>query len=176
MAEPPPNTRCHKNLHRTRRLFIYGRIAARRGAREQMQPYPWLDVIVILALIVLNGFLAMSELAIVSSRRPRLRGLAAAGKRGASTALTLSADPGRFLSSAQIGITLVAILNGAFSADALAGPTGDRLQLWLGLEPKTAQDAGLDLSSQETIDAMKKDLSPQQAAPQGGFRAFFGLK
>ena len=107
-----------------------------------MQPFPWFDVVVILALIVLNGFLAMSELAIVSARRPRLRGLAAAGKRGAATALVLSADPARFLSSAQIGITLVAIVNGAFSGEALAGPVAARFALWFGLDPAVAQDIG----------------------------------
>jgi putative hemolysin len=147
-------------------LFIYAWIAARRGAREQMQPYPWLDVIVILALIVLNGFLAMSELAIVSSRRPRLRALATAGKRGATTALTLSADPGRFLSSAQIGITLVAILNGAFSADALASPTADRLQLFFSLNPETAQELGFGVVIMLTtyISLIIGELVPKQFA------------
>ena len=110
-----------------------------------MQPFPWFDLFVILALIVLNGFLAMAELAIVSSRRPRLRGLAAAGKRGANTALALNSDPGRFLSSVQIGITLVAILNGAFSGEQLAGPVAQRLQLWLAIEPETAADLGFGL-------------------------------
>jgi putative hemolysin len=110
-----------------------------------MQPFPWFEVAIIFGLIVLNGLLAMSELAIVSSRRPRLRGLAAAGRRGAATALKLAADPARFLSSAQIGITLVAIVNGAFSGEALAGPTAERLTAWFGVAPTLADELGLTL-------------------------------
>ena len=75
--------------------------------------------------------LAGAELAIVSSRRPRLRGLAAAGKRGAATALRLTEDPGRFLSSVQIGITLVSILNGAYSGERLAEPVADAVRVGL---------------------------------------------
>ena len=110
-----------------------------------MQPFPWTDAAIILALILLNGLLAMSELAIVSSRRPRLRGLAASGSRGAAAALRLAADPAKFLSSAQIGITLVAIVNGAFSGEALAGPVAVRLTAWFGIAPKHAGDIGLSL-------------------------------
>ncbi|HPU16348.1 MAG TPA: CNNM domain-containing protein, partial [Polymorphobacter sp.] len=110
-----------------------------------MQPFPWIDAAMILALVGLNGFLAMSELAIVSSRRPRLRGLAASGKRGAAAALRLAEDPGRFLSSVQIGITLVSILNGAFSGDRLAEPVALRLQHWFNLPVVTAHDLGLGL-------------------------------
>ncbi len=110
-----------------------------------MQPFPWLDVAIILALILLNGVLAMSELAIVSSRRPRLRGIAANGSRGAAAALRLAADPAKFLSSAQIGITLVAIVNGAFSGEALAGPVAERLTAWFGVTPHLASNIGLSI-------------------------------
>ncbi len=110
-----------------------------------MQPFPWFDAAIIVALILLNGVLAMSELAIVSSRRPRLRGLASSGSRGAAAALRLAADPAKFLSSAQIGITLVAIINGAFSGEQLADPVAQRLALWFGLAPPTAHDVGLGL-------------------------------
>ena len=106
-----------------------------------MQPFPWIDAVIVLALIVLNGFLSMSELAIVASRRPRLRGLAASGKRGAAAALRLGENPARFLSSAQIGITMVSILNGAFSGSSLAGPTAERFGPWFGLTPATAHEA-----------------------------------
>lgn len=77
----------------------------------------------VLALTLLNGLLAMSELAVVSARPARLKGLAERGRPGARIALDLAADPGRFLSSVQIGITLVGILSGAFSGATL----GDRL-------------------------------------------------
>ncbi|MBB3189978.1 putative hemolysin [Halomonas cerina] len=68
---------------------------------------------------MLNGLLAMSELAIVSSRSTRLKTRAADGSRGARIALALSEDPGRFLSTVQIGITLVGVLAGAFSGATL---------------------------------------------------------
>ncbi|MFN4204031.1 MAG: hemolysin family protein [Tabrizicola sp.] len=84
------------------------------------------EILVILALIVLNGVLAMSELAIVSARPARLKPLE--GKsRGARLALRLAEHPGRFLSTVQIGITAVGILSGALSGATL----GQRLQIWL---------------------------------------------
>ena len=108
------------------------------------EPFPWLDVVIILLLVALNGLFAMAELAIVSSRRPRLRAMAKTGRRGAQTALDLAADPGRFLSTVQIGITLIGILAGAYSGASLGGPVGQRLAV-LGLDPDTAQTAGFAL-------------------------------
>ncbi len=107
-----------------------------------MAPFPWLDAAIIAGLILLNGFFAMSELAIVSARRPRLRALAAQGSRGADQALALADDPGRFLSGVQIGITLVGIINGAYSGATLAVPVGDRLSLWFGLPPALSEEMG----------------------------------
>jgi putative hemolysin len=78
------------------------------------------DLVLILALILVNGFFAMSELAIVSSRRARLQNRANMGSRGARVALELSDDPTRFLSTVQIGITLIGILAGAFSGATIA--------------------------------------------------------
>jgi putative hemolysin len=87
------------------------------------------EILVILALIVLNGVLAMSELAIVSARPGRLKPLE--GKsRGARLALRLGEDPGRFLSTVQIGITMVGVLSGALSGATL----GQRLSDWLMLQ------------------------------------------
>ena len=106
-----------------------------------MQPYPWFDVVVILALIALNGLFAMSELSIVSARRARLEAMARTGRRGARAAIDLAADPGKFLSTVQIGITLIAILSGAYSGEALGGPTGERLAGW-GIAPDTAGTIG----------------------------------
>jgi putative hemolysin len=74
----------------------------------------------VIGLIVLNGFFAMSELAIVSARRARLQQRAAAGSAGARVALELSDDPTRLLSTVQIGITLIGILAGAFSGATIA--------------------------------------------------------
>lgn len=88
---------------------------------------PLIEALIVLLLIVANGVLAMSELAIVSSRKSRLEALAAAGSSGARVALGLLADPSRFLSTVQIGITLVGIFAGAFGGATLAEPLGDTL-------------------------------------------------
>jgi putative hemolysin len=109
-----------------------------------LEPFPWLDLVTILFLVALNGVFAMSELAIVSSRKPRLKALARAGRRGAQTAHDLASDPGRFLSTVQIGITLIGILAGAYSGASLGGPAGDRIAL-LGIDPDTAQTLGFAL-------------------------------
>ena len=78
------------------------------------------ELTLVLALILVNGFFAMSELAIVSSRRARLQQRANSGSRGAHVALELSDNPTRFLSTVQIGITLIGILAGAFSGATIA--------------------------------------------------------
>jgi putative hemolysin len=109
-----------------------------------LPPFPWYDVVVLFLLIGLNGLFAMAELAIVSSRKPRLKAMAKKGRRGAQTALDLAADPGRFLSTVQIGITGIAVLAGAFSGAALGGPVAERLA-GLGLTGKTAENAGFAL-------------------------------
>jgi putative hemolysin len=83
--------------------------------------------LLVLLLIVLNGVFALSELAIVSSRKTRLRQRLDAGQRGAAAALELSEDPNRFLSAVQIGITLIGVGTGALGGAALAGPVGDLL-------------------------------------------------
>ena len=80
------------------------------------------SILIVLVLVVLNGFFAMSELAIVSARRARLEVMARAGNRGATRALRLAEDPTRFLSTVQIGITLIGIFAGAFSGATLSEP------------------------------------------------------
>ncbi|QMW23104.1 hemolysin family protein [Sandaracinobacteroides saxicola] len=110
-----------------------------------MPAFPWTDVAIILALIALNGFFAMAELAIVSARRPRLQAMQRAGRRGAGRALALAADSGRFLSAVQIGITLIGVANGAFSGASLAGPVAARLEGWFGLSASVADDVGFAL-------------------------------
>ena len=109
-----------------------------------LTPFPWLDVLIIIALVALNGVLALSEMAVVTARRPRLRAMAAAGKRGAATAVALGDHPGRFLSTVQIGITLVGILAGAYSGASLGGPVGERLLAW-GVPARYADDGGFAL-------------------------------
>lgn len=86
------------------------------------------EILVVVVLTVINGVLSMSELAVVSSRPARLKVLADQGSKGAATAIRLADNPGRFLSTVQIGITLVGVLSGAFSGATL----GARLSEWLG--------------------------------------------
>jgi len=111
---------------------------------DHLAPIPWPDVLLILALIALNGVLAMSELAIVSSREARLKAMAKNGSRGAQCAIGLAADPGRFLSTVQSGITLISIFAGAFSGASLGEPVAQRVQT-LGLDPETAHSVGFGL-------------------------------
>jgi putative hemolysin len=86
----------------------------------------YFEILLVVALTILNGLLAMSELAVASSRMPKLRAMAEQGVTGARRAMVLASDPGRFLSTVQIGITLIGILAGAVSGAAL----GERTSLW----------------------------------------------
>jgi putative hemolysin len=76
---------------------------------------------VVLLLVVLNGLFAMSELAVVSSRKTKLQTRAERGDRGAAAALKLAENPTRFLSAVQVGITLIGILAGAYGQATIAG-------------------------------------------------------
>ncbi len=101
-----------------------------------------LELLIVFALTLVNGVLAMSELAIVSSRSSRLQVLASSGSRGAEIALRLAADPGKFLSSVQIGITLVGVLSGAFSGATLGVRLAETLAA-AGMSPALAQTLGV---------------------------------
>lgn len=89
---------------------------------------PLLELAVLLLLILLNGFFAAAELALVSARRGRLRALARGGRKGAAVALALQGDPTRFLSSVQIGITAVGLAAGAWGGATLAEPLAAALE------------------------------------------------
>ena len=80
------------------------------------------NILVVLLLILLNGLLAMAELAIISARRVRLQQMARQGNKGAQIALNLAGAPNRFLSTVQVGITLVGIFAGAFGGATIAEP------------------------------------------------------
>lgn len=100
------------------------------------------EISIVIFLTIINGVLAMSELAVVSSRPVRLKLLAEQGNKGAAIAIRLADDPGRFLSTVQIGITLVGVLSGAFSGATL----GARLAGWLqaqGLSEAMADGFGV---------------------------------
>jgi len=87
----------------------------------------WAEILVVLALILVNGFFAMSELALVSSRPAELRRRAETGSRGAKVALEMIADPSHLLSTVQIGITVVGIVAGAYSGTTLGAHAADWL-------------------------------------------------
>jgi putative hemolysin len=128
-------------------------------------PFPWTDLLIIAGLILINGLFSMSELAIVSARAPRLRALADKGSKAARTALDLASDPGRFLSTVQIGITLIGIIAGAYSGSSLGGPVGERL-VALGLPVRFAGEAGFALVIMATTYAsvVVGELVPKQLA------------
>jgi putative hemolysin len=104
----------------------------------------YVEIAILLVLILTNGLLALAELAIVSSRRARLQALVERDVVGSRRALALASDPGKFLSTVQIGITLVGILSGAFSGATL----GQRLGNWLleqGIPAGIAEPLGVGL-------------------------------
>src|SRR5436189_6206940 len=86
-----------------------------------------LNVLILLLLILINGFFAMAEIALVSARRARLQPLAGAGNAGAQAALELKSDPSRLLATVQIGLTIIAVLSGTFGEATL----GEYLQDYL---------------------------------------------
>src|SRR3569623_96355 len=130
-----------------------------------MMPFPWIDLAVLVALIVLNGVFAMSELAIVSARTAQLRVAADRGSGAAKTALSLHANPGKFLSTVQIGITGVAVITGYFSGATLGQPVGQRLAA-LGLPERYAAESGIALVMLVTtfLSLMIGELVPKQVA------------
>jgi putative hemolysin len=99
---------------------------------------PTRDVLVILLLILLNGFFALSEIALVSAKRSRLQAAAEQGKTGAKSALSLMEDPTGLLSAIQIGITLIGIFNGVYGGATVAEPLAEIL-VRNGLSTSTAQ-------------------------------------
>ncbi|MEH2469462.1 putative hemolysin [Nitrobacteraceae bacterium AZCC 2161] len=101
-----------------------------------------LELGIVTVLIVVNGLLSMSELAIVSSRPARLAGLVEKGVKGSRRALALASDPGKFLSTVQIGITLIGVLSGAFSGATLGLRLTDFL-LEFGLSKGLADALGV---------------------------------
>ncbi|MDD2560106.1 MAG: CNNM domain-containing protein, partial [Bacteroidales bacterium] len=94
-----------------------------------------MEILIILLLILLNGFLSMSEIALVSSRKSRLETDAKKGNLAAKRILKMSEKPERFLSTIQIGITLIGILTGLYSGEALSGDLARILSKWPLLEP-----------------------------------------
>jgi putative hemolysin len=128
-------------------------------------PFPWTDLAIIVGLVVLNGVFAMSELAIVSAKTSALEAMAEGGSTSARIAITLAADPGKFLSTVQIGITLIGIIAGAYSGASLGGPMGERLAA-LGLPPRYVDEAGFAVVIALTtyLSVVVGELVPKQLA------------
>jgi putative hemolysin len=125
----------------------------------------FIEIVVVVALALLNGFLSMSELAVVSARPARLKLMASRGDKGAATAMRLAEDPGKFISSVQTGITLVGVLSGAFSGATL----GQRLSAWLAASgvPNNFSDAlgvGVVVVAITYISLVIGELVPKQLA------------
>jgi len=98
-----------------------------------------MEVLVLFVLVLANGVFAMSEIAVVSSRPVRLRQLAERGSPGAAAALALTASPGRFLSTVQVGITLIGIFMGAFGEATLSVRLADALRTVPALLPYASE-------------------------------------
>src|SRR3712207_2150499 len=100
-----------------------------------------INVAFIVLLTLLNGLFAMSETALVSARKARLRQRAEAGDRGARSALELTDSPNRFLATVQIGISLIGVLAGAFGGATIAEPLAGALRAVPSLAPYAAPAA-----------------------------------
>src|SRR3979409_2371949 len=87
-----------------------------------------LPILMLVLLVAVNGVFVMAEMAVVSSRRPRLQQLANEGGHGAQIAVELAANPDRFLATTQIGITLIAILTGAYGERTLTERLSSKLR------------------------------------------------
>ena len=94
-----------------------------------------MEIFIIIGLILLNGLLSMSEIALVSARKARLEVEAKRGNKSAKTALKLANEPDRFLSTIQIGITLIGILTGLYSGEAFASDLAEHVRHVPFLEP-----------------------------------------
>ena len=94
-----------------------------------------LEVLILFLLVLINGIFVMSEMAVVSSRKARLQQLANLGDKRAAAALELAQNPTTFLSTVQIGITLVSVLLGAVGGPALSAPLAALFQRWPAIGP-----------------------------------------
>jgi magnesium and cobalt exporter, CNNM family len=104
----------------------------------------YLELTIVITLIFINALLAMAELAVVSSRRSRLQALVDRGVPGSRRAVALASNPGKFLSTAQLGITLIGVLSGAFSGATLALRLAE-LFVSLGVSAGFAEALGVGL-------------------------------
>ncbi len=130
-----------------------------------------LELLIIALLLLANGVFAMSEMALVSARPARLRNLADSGRPGAASALELTATPNRFLSTVQVGITLIGIFAGAFGGATLADEIAAALSPLPGVGPYAAHLAlavvviGITYFSLVVGELVPKRIALQHAEP-----------
>lgn len=135
------------------------------GSRTAFGIRMLLDVLLIVGLVSVSGLFAMSEIAVVSSRRSRLQQMADDGSSGARHAVKLASHPTRFLSSIQVGITTIAILTGAIGEAAVTSP----LREWLGQVPAVAAHArilatAITVTSLSFVSLIIGELVPKRVA------------
>jgi len=125
----------------------------------------WLELAIVLGLILLNGFFAMAEMAIVSSRRIRLQQMAEQNSRGAVAALNLADNPSRFLSGVQVGITLIGILSGAYGGATLGARLGTVLDAIPLINPRGQEVAvALVVVAITVLSLVVGELVPKRVA------------
>jgi putative hemolysin len=123
------------------------------------------EILIVLALFTANGVFAMSEMAVVSSRKSRLKQMAAGGDAGAAAALRLAEAPNRFLPTVQIGITLIGLLAGAFSGATLAAELAKWLKPLPGFAPYAdATSVGLVVVALGFLSVIVGELAPKRIA------------
>ncbi|HEX2891144.1 hemolysin family protein [Vineibacter terrae] len=134
------------------------------------------EIAIVVVLIIINGLLSMSEMAVVSARRGLLKPLADRGNRGARQALALADAPGRFLSTVQIGITLIGVLAGAFSGATLSDKLAGVLESY-GLPSQTADNTafGLVVAAITYLSLIVGELVPKQIALRSPERIAAGI-
>jgi putative hemolysin len=108
------------------------------GLAMQTRPATFMEILLLIFLIFINGLFAASEIALITARRARLARLAEEGDRSAAVAIELHDEPTRFLSTIQIGITSIGLLNGIVGEAVLAAPFAKRLQS-LGMDQEASQ-------------------------------------
>lgn len=130
-----------------------------------MEAPPLREILILLALVLLNGFFSMSEMAIVSSRKARLRAKAESGRKSYRRALDAAENPARYLSTIQIGITLIGTLAGAFGGATIADPLAASLAAWPPLAPyASAVAVAIVVLSITFLSIVLGELVPKQVA------------
>ena len=126
------------------------------------------EILVVAVLLILNGLFVMSEMAVVSSRKARLQQMGNEGRKSAFRALELAQHPGTFLSTVQIGITLIGIILGAIGGATLATPLADLFRLWSLPDPYAHSLAfGLIVVLITMLTLVIGELAPKRIALHG---------